>query len=425
MTHKILSVDWCVPIVTPPIQNALVVIQEDRVAWLGKAENLPNIYKDSPIDTIGGIMTPGLVNAHTHLQFSHMHTIGKGTYDGLKDWFAEFNKGVTHMINHGDWHQSAIDGIKMAQKTGTTVFSEIITHDVARGALCKCHATGIEYIETFGDTDETWQAGGKNTYINRLDSQPHKTNTVDTGVSPHTPYSLDGGVIKDMVSIANDRDMRVHTHVGESALENDYYQFGEVHPMPTCILDIQFTLLKNKGCGMDTVAYADSLGLLNNNTHIAHGVYFDKAQRDVLLERKTQVALCPRSNKVIGLDAPPVAQYLTEGHDVCVGTDSLASCPSMDIMADVKYLAHIAKRQGYNAPDLYTKLMTAVTVAGARALGLAQKGYGTITPNAPAHIAIFDIKVPDDNVEKALVDNGEGNCIYTLSNGKVVHDCRL
>lgn len=418
MLEKIFAVDWCVPIASDPIQNALVVVQDNRIAWLGVQGDLPKTYAHLPIETIGGVMTPGLVNAHTHLQFSHLHHMGKGTYDGLKDWFKKFLHGYS-MTESEEWYQSAIDGVKKAQETGTTVFAEIISNDEARGALCACHATGIEYIETFDDTDETWKAGGREAYIKLLNKHPRKTGMVDTGISPHTPYSLDGNVIKDMVAISRDLNMRVHTHVGESELENKYYQFGKVHPMHTCI---QFALLKSEGCGMDTITYAHSLGLLNSNTHIAHGIYFDRAQRDVLLQQQTQVALCPRSNKVIGLAEPPVAGYLSEGHDICVGTDSLASCPSMDIMADVKYLADIAKRQGYDNPDLYKKLMTAVTVAGARALGLADQGYGTLAKDAPAHLAIFDICVANNNVEKTLVEQAEGTCILTIANGKVVHD---
>jgi cytosine/adenosine deaminase-related metal-dependent hydrolase len=143
----------------------------------------------------------------------------------------------------------------------------------------------------------------------------------------------------------------------------------------------------------------------------------------LVLSRGAQVVLCPRSNSVIGLDAPPVAAYLAEGHEIAVGTDSLASSPSLDLMADVKLLAELAIQQGYENSDLYVRLFRAATTGGAKAMGLAEgSGYGALAPGGPADLALFDIAVEGDNVEKALVLSASGKCVRTISAGKTIFD---
>ena len=85
---------------------------------------------------------------------------------------------------------------------------------------------------------------------------------------------------------------------------------------------------------------------------------------------------------MIGLEAPPVAAYLTEGSPIAVGTDSLSSSPSLDPMADVAALARIAREQGYAGRDLHERLLSAATFGGARAMGI------DIGPDRLGHLAV-------------------------------------
>jgi cytosine/adenosine deaminase-related metal-dependent hydrolase len=122
--------------------------------------------------------------------------------------------------------------------------------------------------------------------------------------------------------------------------------------------------------------------VLGPDCHVAHGVYMTAEDRALLRARGTSVALCPRSNEVIGLEAPPVAAYLTEGSPIAVGTDSLSSSGSLDPMADVAALARIARAQGYAGADLHERLLSAATFGGARAMGI------DIGPDRLGHLAV-------------------------------------
>lgn len=419
MQSSVLTADWVVPVIAPPIKNGKVVVEGNRIVWLGPSEKLPTRWAAVPVEVLHGVLTPGLVNAHTHLQYTHFEKVGQQRYSSFEQWADAFDLVYDNVSDSESWRTAAAEGVQQAIKSGTTVFAEIVTNDEARGMLSQAGVHGIEYLEAVGHFDVRWQNGARDEFLARLD-QPSR---VTVGISPHAPYSLDGSVIRDLLCIAAERNMRVHSHFAESSKEADLYRNGDgtVISFSGTLRD-EFELVRTGGTGNTSAEYADSLGLLNSRTHLAHAIYLDREERDLVLERGAQVVLCPRSNAVIGLDAPPVAAYLAEGHEIAVGTDSLASSPSLDLMADVKLLAELALQQGYKDQDLYVRLFRAATTGGAKALGLAEgSGYGALAPGGPADMALFAIEVTGNEVEKALVVSGAGNCIQTIAGGKTIY----
>ncbi len=161
-----------------------------------------------------------------------------------------------------------------------------------------------------------------------------------------------------------------------------------------------------------------ALGALGPDSHVAHGVQCDAADRALLREHGTTVALCPRSNATLGVGEAPVAAYRAEGNPVAVGTDSLSSAPSLDLLADLAALREIAARQGSPEPGLDRWLVEAATVGGARAMGLDD--IGVLRPGARADLAAFDLDPAADPYAE-LVRHGAGRCIGTVLAGQVVH----
>ncbi|MFD4423066.1 amidohydrolase family protein [Agromyces sp. NPDC058484] len=420
MTSRVIAADWVLPISGAAVADGAVVVDGDRIAWLGHLGEMPVEWRSSPLDRFPGVITPGLVNAHTHLQYSHFDEVGRGRYTSFEHWSDVFGDRYEAVTDPEHWRSAALDGARQAVASGTTVFAEIVTNDEARGALGRHGAGGIEYLEAIGQFNSRWQSGGRAEFLDWLD----EPSGVPHGVSPHAPYSLDGAVITELVAIAGERGLRLHSHLGESAVEAELYLNGGKSVLGAYgDLRDEFELVRRGGAGHTTAGYADSIGLLGEHTHVAHAIYLERADRDLLLQRGTRVALCPRSNAVIGLDPAPVAAYLFEGHDIAVGTDSLASTPSLDLMADVRELAVLAQAQGYTADDLHARLMRAATFGGAAAMGLDGDGYGTLTQGGPADLAVFDVQVGGDGaVERAMVERAAGCCSLTMRGGRVIHE---
>jgi cytosine/adenosine deaminase-related metal-dependent hydrolase len=149
-------------------------------------------------------------------------------------------------------------------------------------------------------------------------------------------------------------------------------------------------------------------------------VYVSAADRALLRARHMSVALCPRSNEIIGLDMPPIADYLREGNPIAVGTDSLSSSPSLDPLADVAVLYRVARQQGYAERDLHQRLFSAATLGGATALGLqvGKRRIGQLVVGAIADLAGFAVSQADpDDALAEIVEAGAGRCTRTVVAG--------
>ncbi|NYD27163.1 amidohydrolase family protein [Leucobacter aridicollis] len=417
VNDSIVAAEWVLPIAGAAIHHGAVAVREGRIAWVGSLESLPSEFAGWPVALHAGVLTPGLVNGHTHLQYTGFADLGRGSYTSFEHWSEEFEVFYDAVQDPAEWGRAARDGAALALASGTTAFAEIVTDEPARGVLAEFGLQGIEYLEAIGETETRWNAGGREAFTAWLD-QP--TAGV-VGVSPHAPYSLDGEVIRELTALARSRGMRIHSHVGESEVEASLYDFGNRD-----VLEIygdmrdEFALIRNGGTGLSTARYAASIDLLGADSHLAHGIYLDRADRDLLRDSGTRVALCPRSNRVIGLAAAPVADYLREGHEIAVGTDSLSSSPSLDLLADVAALAELATSQGYADADLHERVLYAATVGGAAVLD--RTDIGALREGMRADLAVFDVKVAEgEDPRTALVTRGEGSCTLTVIGGDVRH----
>ncbi|MFD1200513.1 amidohydrolase family protein [Leucobacter albus] len=411
----LVAADWVLPVASPAIKHGAVAVHEGQIAWVGKLEEAPAEVAGWPIERHAGILTPGLVNGHTHLQYTGFVELGRGSYTSFEHWSEEFEVFYDAVTDPAEWGVAAREGAQLALRSGSTAFAEIVTDEPARGTLAGFGLQGIEYLEAIGETEARWGSGGREAFTAWLD----QASECVVGVSPHAPYSLDGEVIRELTELARARGMRIHSHVGESSVEASLYDFGNRD-----VLEIygdmrdEFALIRGGGTGLSTARYAESIDLLGRDSHLAHGIYLDRADRDLLRETGTRVALCPRSNRVIGLAAAPVGDYLREGHEFAVGTDSLSSSPSLDLLADVAALAELATAQGYADDDLHERLLAAATLGGAAVLG--RDDLGALRAGMRADLAVFDVRVAEgEDARRALVERGEGSCTLTVIGGTV------
>jgi cytosine/adenosine deaminase-related metal-dependent hydrolase len=378
------------PVAAPPLIDGAVAVRDGVVLDVGPHDELSARLRElGPLRRVewAGALVPGLVNAHTHLQYSDMAAVGQGSYTGFEDWSRAFQEAY---IAPHDWRASAADGAAEAMRTGTTALADVVTDADAGSALHDAGLHGIAFWEVFNWKAARWREAGRAELLEQLARIP---TPPDVGVSPHAVYSLDTDVLLDLVAFVGERGLRQHIHAAEAASEDEFTRSGSGTLAEQWRRyghhDLQ--LLAGSGSGLGAIAYLDSVGALSERTHLAHGIYVDADDRALLRRRGVSVALCPRSNTVIGLDDAPVAAYLTEGNPIAVGTDSLSSSPSLNLLADVAALHRIARGQGYGRADLHARLFEAATLGGARAMGLANgpASIGTLRAGGSADFAVF------------------------------------
>jgi cytosine/adenosine deaminase-related metal-dependent hydrolase len=387
-----------------PLRDGAVLVEGELVIGVGPSERLRS---DAVRERAWpGVLMPGLVNAHAHLEygppFADLATSGLR----FPEWIGEMTRRRAGMTEQ-DWQVAARGSAHQLLKSGTTAVADIVTVGPAVGVVASLGLQGISYGELAGVDAKGWPQAWQ-----RLEGI---LGQGATGISPHTLYSLSTGVFRDMVTAARERGLRLHPHLAETADEAEWVLSGT--GAFSAIVE-RFGLdfeLAGSGAGTSPVQHCDELGGLGPDVHVAHGVHVDADDRALLRERQTVVALCTRSNAVLQAGEAPVADYLSEGNPVALGTDSLASSPDLDLLAEARAARDLARRQGLEHPE--EQLVRALTVGGAQALG---QPLGTIHEGGRADLAAFDVPVDGDPFA-ALVEHGAGRCVATVLGGRLVH----
>lgn len=413
------SAPLVIPMSAPPVVGGAVAVQSGRIIHVGERSWVTNQLTADGLSfserSWEGALLPGLVNAHSHLQYTGMAIVGQGAYQGFDDWAAAFNP---EYIRDHDWAAEAAMGAELSIRSGVTSIADIVTDLEAASVLADAGLGGIVYWEVMDWSNEQWADHGREQVLTELASIPPSPGV---GLSPHAPYSLDVSPLLELPDIVRQRGLRLHLHLGEAAFEGEREQDEDGSREPWHLMGVpSFRALRDLGFGSSATSFVDRLGVLGPDCHIAHGVYMTAQDRALLRARGTVVALCPRSNSVIGLDPPPVGDYLRENSPIAIGTDSLASSGSLDLMEDVAALHRIARAQGYRDRDLHERLLTAATLGGAGAMGLAvgPDRVGHLSVGARADLAVFDVatgSVPDTLAE--LVEAGAGRASATIIGG--------
>ena len=412
------SAPLVLPIAGPPLREGALAVRRGRVVAAGPRREIASAFRGRREVRWDGVVVAGLVSAHTHLQFTALAQVGRRRYGSLEEWSTTFDAAYAEAVEAADtdWAAAALQGAHAALAAGTTAVADVVTDVEAATAYAEAGLTGMAYLEVLGDTEESWHAEGRDRLITALQESGRPM-----GVSPHAPYTLDVAVLEDLALLARSYRLRVHIHVAESAHEREYTVSG-TGPLARMVREIgfDFALLREGGTGLGPVDLLDGVGVFGEHCHVAHGVYLTADERRVLRKRGTAVALCPRSNRTLGLAAPDVAALLAEGNPIAVGTDSLASSPSLDLLEDVRALRDLAREQGYRAADLEERLVRAATEGGARALGMAAGPgrIGALVPGARADFAVFDIEADAREPYRALIEQGPGRCVATIIAGR-------
>lgn len=435
----LFSAPLVIPVTGPAIRDGAVAVKNGRILHVGTQAWVASRLKDEAYGALDvehlawdGIVTPGLVNAHTHLQYTGMFSVGRGSYENFRAWELGFN-AIYDDPAPKPWRRWAMEGARMLVEAGTTAAADIVTDVEASDALISSGLHGISYWEVMDWGNDEWVRDGEQTLMLRLyELRRHGVGTL--GISPHAPYSLEVEPLLDLPDIARRLGMRLHIHLGETP--------AEAGADPEDLTNLSgwewsqrrwpgYNTLAKAGAPASSIQFMDQLAMLGPDVHIAHGVYASKEDRRILRQRGVSVALCPRSNVVtcVGAEAP-VAAYLREGNAVAVGTDSLSSSPSLDVLDDLALVWDIARGQGYDEPDLSHRLIRMATLGGAEAMGLnvGPDRIGQINVGAMADLAFFDI-APDvsrpEGVEEAFeefVRHGAGRCRATVSEGRILYD---
>lgn len=344
-----ISARWILPVVDDPIEGGWIRLQDNRIVEIG-ASNPPADATD-----LGDVaILPGLVNAHTHLEFSDLDSPVGQQNTPLSAWIGEVVK--TRQIATETHQQDAIDrGLQEVAACGTRLVGEIATPPCQYSTRQRT-VDVISFAEVLGLSPERARE--------RLQAaMAHDQTRSNSAISPHAPYSTTRDTIHECIEFARARDVPLAMHVAESPDERLLLVSGE-GPFAESLQRMGVWKPGLFPWGPDPLSeLIDQLSRAPRALLIHGNDLKPNEINRVRQHDQVSVVYCPRTHAFFGYDPHPVDQLTTAGVNVALGTDSRASNPDLNLWGEVQFLLN--HRQ--DLPP--ASVLRMATANGARALG--------------------------------------------------------
>lgn len=363
-----LSASWLLPVTSPPIPNGALVIDNDRIVDVGPRDVIKRRYPTVQETSFKhGIILPGVINAHTHLELSVMQG---HVPDGLP-----FSEWAYRVITERASYDEATtitacrEAIGQLIDCGTVGVGDIANHgNVSLPLLESSGLAAHVFHEVTGFQDAVAES--------RFDEFHRRWSTiapssVSHSITPHALYSVSPRLLRFIDDHARQNQQRLSIHLAESIDEVNFLRSG-TGPMKTMIEKLGRWDESWKIPSATPVGYAETLRFLGPHVVAVHAVHVSDHDIAVLRSSGVSVCLCPRSNRKIDVGgSAPVRRLIDAGINVCLGTDSLASNDDLNLWNEALALRQLE-------PSLSDgELLRIMTLNGATALGW-EKTMGSI-----------------------------------------------
>ncbi|MBM4010619.1 MAG: amidohydrolase family protein [Planctomycetes bacterium] len=408
----LLRARWVVSMGRPPLEDGWVRVRRGRVVDLGAARDRPAPRTAVVFDSGDAVVMPGLVNAHTHLEFSDA-VAPLAAAGGLADWIGRVidlrrsRAAAPDAVHH---RTAAIrSGLFESAAHGVTAIGEISTGLPAGGY--PAHGPRLRvFREALGLSVEAAEASVSNAF---RDVDGLQAAGLAAGISPHAPYSVAARPGRRLVAESRRRSLPLAMHLAESDTEDELLQSGSgpfrdlferlgVWPAarsPALLPAAEWISLLARG----------PRGIVVHGTHLGRDA--DALARLVRHRDRLCVAVCPRTTRAISGTLPPVRLFREAGLRVAIGTDSRASNPDLSVLAECRALVDA----GLATPQ---ESLQMATRHGAWALGF-ERVSGMLAPGRAADLAIVRPSARHRTAWDAILDPGS-HLVATLRRGRVI-----
>ncbi len=397
----ILRAKYVMPNSYTIIENGAVAIQGSEIVDVGP---YPTIQHSGtlPIHDLGeAILTPGLVNAHTHLDLTSsadsVQRVPKFT-----DWVFQ----IVGKRNPSTIEPSIREGVQQSLAGGVTAVGDIDGTGGSAQILRDTPIRKVVFCEVLGFSGEHATTGLARLTA-YLDAAPVLDSLLTPALSPHAPYSTSADIYRQCVASG----LSVCTHIAETKEELEFLSSG-TGAFVDYLEAFGISTAGWRPPQATPMQYMETLGVLDKKSLLAHCNYLTDADVTILAESGASVVFCPRSHHYFYHTDHPVLQLIERGINVAIGTDSLASNWSLSLLDELKFL-------GRTQPRIHPEtLFDMVTYNGAKALGLER--VGRLERGWQADI--IAVKIPNDGrpAIEQILDSASEN-LLTVVGGKICY----
>ncbi len=385
--------------------NGCVLVNEDIIEYVGERIEAPRDV-DKIIDAKGGIVMPGLINAHTHSPMALLR--GCANDLSLSEWLNDHIFPLEDKLDDEAVYYGTLLACAEMIKSGTTTFADMyfMSENSAKAILESGMNANLSRCVTGMNNDYKKRlAEGRQLY---KDFHGAGNGRLWVEHSVHAVYTCSREAIRKTVEAAQTDGCGLHIHLSETMQENHecYRQYGK---SPTEVMD--------------------DAGVFSVHANAAHCVYLSENDMDILKSHDVSIAHNPTSNLKLASGVANIKEILCKEINVALGTDGAASNNSLDMFSEMKLAALIHKGMRLDPTLIAARdALSMATVGGAKALG-REKERGMLKVGFKADMIILDAEAPTmcpvyDPVSLVVYGGLGGQVVTSLINGKVVMENR-
>lgn len=390
--------EWIVPVhpAGEVLEHHALVMHGDTISAVIPREKLDDAFPEADCIALPGrALLPGLVNAHAHSAMALL----RGLADDLPlmRWLEDHIWPAEQQCVGPDYVRVGTE-LAVAEMLlgGTTCFNDnYFFPDVAARTAIRAGmraVVGIPVISVptaWATTEDEYFARGLAVHQD-LANEP----LVTTAFAPHAPYTVTDSAFARIRELAEELDIPVHLHLLEAAgeIETSQQQY-RCHPIDRL----------------------EKLGLFNNRLLAVHMTQLTPTDMDRVARAGVHVLHCPASNLKLASGICPVAALVARDVNVCIGTDGAASNNTLDMFAETRLAALLAKGHSGSPEAVPAQLaLEMATINAARALGL-DEDIGSLESGKQADVIAVDL----DRIETLPVHHVISQLVYATGRHQV------
>jgi cytosine/adenosine deaminase-related metal-dependent hydrolase len=345
------------------IENGTVKVSNGRISEVGKAGSMTEV-----MDCGSGVIMPALGNAHTHLSLSALKDRVE-TQGGFIHWIRELIRR-REGLSPDEVRAAAMEAAQAMKRCGVGFAAEVGPLEPGLGALRRNRMGGSLLLECLGTETE-------------IPDLPQDREMTSFGLAGHAVHTTSPGALKALKAASSAQGRLFGIHLAESKEEEAYLMTGR-GKWRELMEERGHDCSHWKPWGERPIERACRLGLLDRKTLAVHLLETTTTDMETLARHQTKVCLCPRSNLALHGRYPDIEGFLKVGLNPAIGTDSLASTPSLSLFDEMRFI-------GEHYPSIRAEVIIGLATINA-AHALNRHDMGSLRPENRASLIYVDIQ---------------------------------
>ena len=407
MSKILLAAKMILPISSPPMKEGALLIAEGKIKEIGEGKKLRKRYsRINNIELGNGILLPGFVNAHTHLELGWIKR-KIGNFNGFIEWLEQIIKAKQIDTKREEIEKSIRKGIKSLIVNGVTTVGEVSSYGgIDKPLLKKSGLRTVLFIELFDRHADFW----KNLTF-------EKEELFEERPFPHAPYSCSADFLKKLVRFQRKTRIPSGIHLAESPDEVKFlrgYKNGFEKRIFPLIEKENFHRIKADS----PFKYLKKLKFFYRSKVTAvHMVQVHPAEIEEIKKDDIGVVICPRSNYFLKVGAPPFKHY-SDLDRIGIGTDGLSSNFNFEFFEELRFFYLTSNKILGMDASFFT--VYAATLGGAKSIFLEDK-IGSIEKGKDADLIFLGPANAYTDPYLSVISSTNKDLQLSMVRGKVIY----